>query len=181
MPTDELESLRYPIGTYTPPQPITAEHVRRWTRSLAELPAALRAAVGGLDERALETPYRPGGWSVRQVVHHVADSHVIAWVRFKWALTEVLPPIRAYDEAAWARLPDVARTPIGVSLDLLDALHARWVALVEGLAPDELAREYVHPELGPVRLDRAVGMYDWHGRHHLAHVTRLAEREGWRR
>ena len=179
MTDDEL--LRYPVGRYAPPPGgITAAQRDEWTRELTALPARLRAAVAGLGEAQLATPYRPGGWTVRQLVHHVADSHMNAQARFKLALTESEPTIKPYDEARWAELPDVGAVDPAVSLALLDALHLRWGALLERLAPDEWARTFRHPERPrPVRLDNALGMYAWHGRHHTAHVTRLREREGW--
>lgn len=174
------EPLRYPVGRYAPPADITAAQRGEWTRELTALPARLRAAVAGLGEAQLATPYRPGGWTVRQVVHHVADSHMNAYARFKLALTEPEPVIKPYDEARWAELPDVAVVDPAVSLALLDALHLRWGALLERLAPDEWARAFRHPEhQRPVRLDDALGMYAWHGRHHTAHVTRLRERSAW--
>lgn len=177
--TDSLETLRYPIGRFQAPELVTEADRKAWIRDLERLPALLRRAVEPLSTAQLDTPYRPGGWSVRQVVHHLADSHLNSFVRFKWALTEERPTIKPYDEAAWAELPDVAATPVAVSLDLLDALHARLVVLLKALGPAQLAREFLHPESGTVRLDRNIGLYAWHSRHHLAHVTGLAEREGW--
>jgi hypothetical protein len=132
-----------------------------------------------LTEAQLQTPYRPGGWTVRQVVHHVPDSHMNAYIRFKLALTEDNPTIKPYDEAAWALLADTAHTPIQESLALLDALHRRWVVLLESLAPGDFARRLTHPEHGPVTLEWMLQLYAWHGRHHTAHVTALRQREGW--
>jgi uncharacterized damage-inducible protein DinB len=161
---------RYPIGRFTPPSSATAEERAAWIGELAILPGHLRSAVEGLDDAALATPYREGGWTVRQVVHHLADSHLNAYVRFKLALTEERPTIRPYDEAAWARLAD-GGAPVGDSLDLLDALHRRWVALLEAMTDGEFARVYLHPEQGrSVSLGEALALYAWHGRHHLAHV-----------
>ena len=178
MTTDEL--LRYPVGRYTAGDEATAAERAAWTGEVAALPAALRAAVAGLDAAQMATPYRPGGWTLRQLVHHVADSHMNAYVRFKLALTESEPTIKPYEEARWAELADVGAVDPAVSLALLDALHARWVALLERLTPDEWPRAFRHPEQRrPVRLDQALGTYAWHGRHHTAHVTRLREREGW--
>lgn len=177
--TDALETLRYPIGRFQAPEPVAEADRRAWIRDLERLPALLRRAVEPLAPGQLDTPYRPGGWSVRQVVHHLADSHLNSFVRFKLALTEDRPTIKPYDEAAWAELPDVAATPVAVSLDLLEALHARWVHLLGALDERQLAREFLHPESGTLRLDHTIGLYAWHGRHHLAHVTTLAEREGW--
>jgi DinB superfamily len=177
----DQDDLRYPVGRFTPPAVVSREQVETWIGEIARLPAALRAAVAPLSPAELDTPYRPGGWRVRQVVHHLADSHMNSYIRFKWALTEDRPLIKAYFEDRWAELPDYASVPIETSLELLEALHRRWVGVLRGLGPVELSREFLHPESGPVRLDVNVGIYAWHGRHHLAHVTRLAEREGWTR
>jgi uncharacterized damage-inducible protein DinB len=141
-------------------------------------PARLRAALDGLDERQLDTPYRPGGWTLRQVAHHLPDSHLNAYIRCKLALTEDAPTIKPYDEAAWARLQD-SRLCIDVSLRLLDAVHERWVVLLDSLSEAEWERTFVHPEVGVTRLDQLVALYAWHGRHHEAHVTSLRERMGW--
>lgn len=139
----------------------------------------MRAAVDGLTDVQLETPYRDGGWTVRQVVHHVADSHMHAYIRVKFALTEESPTIRPYDEAAWAELPDVMVVPPEVSLSLIDGIHARWVACLRGLQDAQFARPFVHPELGAQRLDLSLLRYDWHGRHHVAQITGLRARMGW--
>lgn len=169
---------RYPIGRWTVPD--TAPETRaRLTAAIAEAPERLRAAVAGLTDAQLDTPYRDGGWTVRQLVHHVADSHMNAYLRFKKALTEAAPPITAYDEKRWAELPD-SRLPIEVSLTLLDALHARWTALLAAMTDADLDRPYRHPEMGEVPLRTALGIYGWHGAHHTAHVTALRERMGWR-
>jgi hypothetical protein len=174
--TDEL---RYPIGPFVRPAVVSAPQLQAWIEDLERLPSALRALVERLSPEQLEIPYRPGGWRVRQVVHHLADSHMNSFIRFKWALTEPRPTIKPYLEARWAELPDSAHAPVGSSLDLLEALHRRWVDLLVRLGPTDLEREFVHPDSGPVRLDVNVGIYAWHGRHHLAHLSRLAEREGW--
>ena len=172
--------LRYPVGRFTPETDLSPERRAALVAEIAELPAQLRAAVAGLDERRLATPYRPGGWTVRQLVHHVADSHLNAYTRFKLGLTEEAPQIKPYDEARWAELPDVAAVPIDASLRLVDALHERWVALLRALTPDQFARTVQHPEHPqPMSLDRLLMLYAWHGRHHVAHVTSLREREGW--
>jgi uncharacterized damage-inducible protein DinB len=147
-------------------------------RQIAELPARLRAAVAGLTDAQLDTPYRPDGWTVRQVAHHVADSHINAYVRLKLGLTESEPLIKTYEEALWANLPD-SRAPIGHSLDLLEALHRRWVLLLEQTPAADLARTVRHPDLGLVRLEQLMALYAWHGPHHVAHVTGLRERMGW--
>lgn len=171
--------LRYPIGPFVPPASIAPTHVQGWIDDIAALPADLRRAVEPLTDGQLDTPYRPGGWTARQVVHHLPDSHMNSLFRFKWALTEDRPLIKAYDENGWAALPD-CRGPIGYSLDLLATLHARWVDLLRNLSWTQLQREFVHPESGAATLAVTVGSYAWHGRHHLAHIERLIEREGWR-
>ncbi len=176
--TASTPDLSYPIGPFTPPDPVIRDHVTAWIDDIAGLPADLRRTVSALTDGQLDTPYRPGGWTVRQVVHHLPDSHMNSLIRFKWALTEDRPVIKAYDEKGWALLPD-ARGPIGPSLDLLDALHRRWTGLLGSLTWAQLQREFVHPESGAVGLAVNVGAYAWHGRHHLAHVERLLEREGW--
>ena len=171
--------LRFPIGQFADPGAITEGHVNTWLQDLAALPGDLRRTVTPLSDTQLDTPYRPGGWAVRQVVHHLPDSHLNCLLRFRWALTEERPVIKPYDEAAVAELPDYRSAPIGHSLDLLDALHARWVDLVRSLNRDQLQRTFVNPESGESTLARTVGVYAWHGRHHLAHIERLIERENW--
>jgi hypothetical protein len=173
-----MSDLQYPIGKYLPPATFTETARRAAIAGLAVAPAALRAAVDGLDDAQLDTPYRPGGWTVRQVVHHVADSHVNAYVRVKLGLTEAEPTIKPYAEERWAALPD-STEPIAVSLELLDALHRRWVSLLERIGPEDFARTVRHPELGVLRVDQLIGSYDWHGRHHTAHVVGLRRRMGW--
>ena len=177
--TARIPDLRYPIGQFSPSGPVTRDQVDAWTDDIAALPADLRRTAATLTDNQLDTPYRPGGWTVRQVVHHLPDSHMNSLVRFKWALTEDRPVIKPYDEKGWAALPDV-RAPIAPSLDLLDALHRRWVDLLRGLSWPQLQREFVHPESGAATLAATVGAYAWHGRHHLAHIERLIVREGWR-
>ena len=169
---------RYPIGEFTPPAAITPGMRTAAITAIAELPARMRDAVKGLSEAQLDTPYRAGGWTVRQVVHHVPDSHMNAFVRVKLALTEDNPTIKPYDQDAFAQLPDQT-LPIEVSLSLLESLHARWVAVLKALTPQEFARPLVHPEIGPISVDYLVQLYGWHSRHHVAHITRLREREGW--
>ena len=170
---------RFPIGEFTRPEAVTEEHRREWIGAIERLPRDLRAAVDGLTDEQLDTRYRPGGWTLRQVVHHLPESHMNCYVRFKWALTEDEPRIKDYREERWAELADRA-APIGLSLDLLEALHARWVALLQSLGPSEWKRAFVHPESGRKELEVNLGIYAWHGRHHLAHVTTTIEREGWR-
>ena len=176
--TPQTTDLRYPIGRNQPAGPVTEDQVGAGIDDIAALPADLRRTVEPLTDSQLDTPYRPGGWTVRQVVHHLPDSHMNSLVRFKWTLTEERPVIKAYDEKGWAALPD-CRGPIGHSLDFLDALHVRWVALLRNLSWAQLQREFVHPESGPVTLAASVGIYSWHGRHHLAHIQRLIERQHW--
>ena len=174
----DLETLRYPLGRFERRPALSREERRAAIDDLAAFPARLRAAVEDLDNPRLDTPYRPGGWTVRQVVHHVPDSHVNAWVRFRWAMTERRPAIKTYDEGAWAALTD-SRLPVGVSLDLLEALHARWAAWLRTFSDEDWERELEHPEAGTLTLDAMLQLYRWHSAHHLAHVTRLREREGW--
>ena len=174
-----MTDLRYPVGKFTVVRDITPELRHTLIREIAATPQALRAATQGLSESQLDTPYRPEGWTVRQVVHHVPDSHMNAYIRFKLALTEDTPTIKPYDEAAWARVADTARTPIDVSLKLLDTLHQRWTVLLESMSGADYARQLVHPEHGPVALDWMLQLYAWHGRHHTAHITELKKREGW--
>jgi hypothetical protein len=169
---------RYPVGRFKPGGPVTREQRDAWLGEVEAAPARLRQAVHDLDDARLDTPYRDGGWTVRQVVHHVPDSHMNAYTRMKLALTEENPAIKTYDEAAWAGLPD-ARQPIEVSLVLLEKLHERWVRLLRELDEAQWKRTFLHPEWGAVTVEGALGLYAWHGRHHVAHVTRLREREGW--
>jgi hypothetical protein len=173
------ENLRYPLGRFTN-APATDDIRQASLAELAALPRKMRDAVAGLSDRQLDTPYRPGGWTVRQLVHHVPDSHLNAYVRLKLALTEDNPLVKPYDEAAWAALPD-CRLPIEPSLTLLDAVHARWVAVVRAMTREEFTRTYRHPEYpdGPLTLDWLVQQYAWHSRHHVAHITALRQRERW--
>lgn len=172
------QDLRYPVGRFVPIDRPTADERDAFIREIEAHPAAMRAAVDGLSDAQLDTPYRPGGWTVRQVVHHVPDSHVNSYVRFKWGLTEDVPTIKTYEEGLWAELPD-SKEPIGVSLALLDALHARWSVVLRRMTEEDFVREINHPELGRISLGRMLGLYAWHCRHHVAHVTALREREGW--
>jgi DinB superfamily len=172
---DDALSLQYPIGKFDQ---------SRYDRSasiaaIVALPAALRDAVAGLSDDQLNTPYRDGGWTVRQLVHHVADSHMNAYVRVRLALTEDWPTIKPYAEAEWAKLTDAKTLPVEVSLSLLEPLHLRWVALIESLSEADWARGYVHPESGRQSLEWVMALYGWHGRHHTAHVTNLRSRMGW--
>ncbi|MFN7996808.1 MAG: putative metal-dependent hydrolase [Bryobacteraceae bacterium] len=171
--------LRYPIGRFEYKNENTEGQRRELIGRIEQTPDRLRAAVAGLNAKQIETPYRPAGWTVRQLVHHVADSHMNSFVRFRLALTEDNPAIKGYDQDRWAQLADSRMQPVGVSLDLLDALHRRWTALLRSMAPAEFARTFQHSELGPVTLDRTLALYAWHGDHHTAHVTSLRERMGW--
>jgi uncharacterized damage-inducible protein DinB len=170
---------RYPIGKFSFPASTTPEQRRLWIDEIAAAPGCLRAAVAHLSPPQLDTPYRDGGWTVRQVIHHVPDSHLNAYIRFKLALTEEEPVVKPYDEAAWANLPDVAATSIETSLAMLDALHGRWVRLLRSMDDAQWSRAFRHPEIGLVKLDGNLGLYAWHGKHHTAHVTALRERMGW--
>jgi DinB superfamily len=175
----QMEELRYPVGRFSFPEEMTLRERQAWIAEIAEAPAKLRMAVAGLTTEQLDVPYRPGGWTVRQVIHHLPDSHINSYVRFKLALTEDTPLIKPYDEARWAELPDASTTPVEVSLTLLDSLHQRWVRLLESMRDSDFERSFRHPELGLVRLDRNVALYAWHGRHHVAHIASLRERMGW--
>jgi uncharacterized damage-inducible protein DinB len=174
-----MSDLRYPLGKFSYDGPLTDAQRQEALDNIAQTPAKLRAAVKGLSDVQLETPYRPGGWSVRQVVHHVPDSHLNSYVRFKLALTEQEPTIKPYAEDRWAELADTKATPIEVSLTLLDSLHDRWVRLLGSLSPEDWKRTFRHPDLGPMTLEKNLALYSWHGRHHVAHITSLRVREGW--
>ncbi len=173
------DSLSYPIGRWSAPDQLTARQLDSAVARIAALPGRLRSTVQGLGPGQLATPYRPGGWTVQQVVHHLADSHIHAYIRTKLALTEAEPRITAYDQEAWASLLDVDVVPVTVSLDLVDALHARWSTLLGSLTPAQWGRHYLHPENGRQRLDAVVHHYAWHGDHHVGHITGLHERMGW--
>jgi uncharacterized damage-inducible protein DinB len=175
-----VRDLRYPIGRFSVDGDITAAQREQWIDEIAHAPGSLRVAVDDLSPAQLDTPYRPGGWTVRQVVHHVPDSHLNSYVRFKLALTEDAPTIKPYDEARWAELSDSRDVPIAVSLTMLEALHERWVGLLRSLTPSDFRRTVRHPEHPrPMTLEHMLGLYAWHGRHHVAHITALREREGW--
>ncbi len=175
----ELDELRFPIGRFSAPASTMAGVRGAHIQTLRQLPAKLRAAAAGLSDAQLDTPYREDGWTLRQVVHHVADSHANAYIRFKLALTEDWPTIKPYDEGAWAALPDSRWLPVDGSLQLIEALHGRWVALLEAMTEEEFQRGYNHPELGRQNLAKALALYDWHSRHHTAHLTSLRARQGW--
>ena len=174
-----MSDPRFPVGRFAPPATITPADRERFLREIEEAPARLRAAVSGLTDGQLDTPYRDGGWTVRQVVHHVPDSHLNSYMRFRLALTEEEPTIRPYFEDRWAELTDARTAPVEVSLALLEALHRRWALLLRSLTDEQWALRFRHPDLGAVPLDRNLALYAWHGRHHTAHVTSLRERKGW--
>ncbi len=174
-----MEDQRYPIGTFAPPAVYTSEGRRAFIREIAELPSRVRAAIAGLTQEQLRHPYREEGWTVAQVVHHLADSHLNAYVRFKLAATADNPTVVGYDEAGWARFPDAVTIRLDGSLAILDGLHGRWVSFLESLPSEAFARTFNHSVLGPVELDRALALYAWHGRHHVAHISGLRAREGW--
>jgi hypothetical protein len=174
-----MADLRYPVGPFTATVPFSPAQRAAAITVIAEAPARLRLAVAGLTEDQLDTPYRPDGWTVRQAVHHVADSHLNAYLRTKFLLSEDHPTITPYPEQIWAEMADGRTAPVTTSRDLIDALHSRWVLLLRSLAPSQFARTLLHPERGPMTLDDVLDMYTWHCRHHTAHVTALREREGW--
>jgi hypothetical protein len=174
-----MTDLRFPLGKFTYEGAHTAKKKQELLNHIEQAPGRLRAAVQGLSQQQLDTPYRPDGWTVRQVAHHVPDSHLNAYIRFKLALTEDEPTIKPYAEDKWARLADTAVTPVEVSLTLLDSLHDRWVRLLRSLKDEDWKRTFRHPELGLVTLEKNLAIYAWHGRHHVAHITSLRERNGW--
>jgi hypothetical protein len=171
--------LAYPIGKMTLPAEYTTALRQALIAQIGELPGALRRTVDGWDDRRLDTPYREGGWTVRQVIHHLVDSHLNAYIRFKLTLTEEEPTVKPYEEKRWAELADAKSGPVAYSLDMLDGLHKRWIIMLAAMPDAAFERRYVHPETGAGTLNRLLAVYAWHGRHHLAHITRLAEREGW--
>ncbi len=172
--------LAYPVGKCEYPEAVSSENRRRYIQEIAAAPERFREAVRGLTDSQLDTPYRPGGWTVRQVVHHLADSHMNAYVRFRLALTENEPVIKPYDEKRWAELKDARSEPVEVSLQLIEALHRRWVVLLDSLSDADFARRFRHPEAGVMRLDTYLAVYGWHCRHHAAHITGLRQRMNWK-
>jgi hypothetical protein len=175
----KMSDPRYPIGKFIFDGPPDEAQRKKFIDDIERTPAALRAAVEGLSPRQIETPYRNGGWTVRQVTHHVPESHMNAYIRFKLALTEDEPTIKPYMEDRWAKLPDVQSTPLEVSLALLDSLHDRWVRLLRLLEPQDWKRPFHHPEMGKIPLEKNLALYSWHGRHHVAHITELRKKMGW--
>jgi hypothetical protein len=174
-----MSDPRYPIGKFTYNGSPSEDQRGQFINDIERTPAALRAAVKGLSPQQIETPYRDGGWTVRQVVHHVPESHMNAYIRFKLALTEEEPTIKPYMEDRWAKLADVNSTPLEISLALLDSLHDRWVRVLRSLKAEDWKRTFRHPELGIVSLEKNLALYSWHGQHHVAHITELRKRMGW--
>jgi len=174
-----MSDPRYPIGKFAFDGTTDEEQREKLIADIEQAPAALGAAVKNLSPKQIETPYRDGGWTVRQVVHHVPESHMNAYIRFKLALTEDNPTIKPYMEDLWAGTPEVESTPLEASLTLLDALHNRWVRLLRSLQPADWKRTFRHPELGTVSLEKNLALYAWHGRHHVAHISELRKRMGW--
>ena len=170
---------RYPIGKFNWSGSSTAEERSRFIDEIAAVPQLMRSAAAGLNSSQLDTPYREGGWTVRQVVHHVPDSHMNSYIRFKLALTEHEPTIKPYNEAVWAELTDARTAPIEPSLNLLEGLHHRWTLLLRSLSGEDVKRKFYHPELGVVTIEQYIALYAWHGKHHVAHITSLRERQGW--
>jgi uncharacterized damage-inducible protein DinB len=174
-----MSDPRYPIGKFHFDGPTDEAKRQQWIDDIERAPADLRAAIQSLSPQQLDTPYREGGWTVRQVIHHVPESHMNAYIRFKLALTEDEPTIKPYFEDRWAKTPEVANTPLETSLALLDSLHARWVRLLRGLKAEDWTRTFRHPELGTVSLEKNLALYAWHGRHHTAHITELRKKMSW--
>lgn len=167
---------RYPIGKYEFPEEISSQQIDIWIQEIKDLPKQIRQALDGLTEQQLDLPYREGGWTIRQVVHHLADSHINSYTRFRLALTEDKPTIKTYDEQLWAELPDAKWAPVEVSLQLLESVHKRWGMLLDSLSSQDFKRCFLHPELGEVSLDVNIGLYAWHGKHHMAHIMGLRKK-----
>ncbi|QYA25642.1 putative metal-dependent hydrolase [Gramella sp. MT6] len=180
MTTDDLEALKYPIGKDEIPEEITSVEINEWIDDISELPQKLKEDVNKITKKQLDTPYRPEGWTLKQLIHHIADSHMSAFLRFKWALTEDEPTIKAYDEKAFAELYDSRLAPVEISLDFISALHGKWVILLENMSTDDFDKTFVHSETGQrYTLKESLGHYSWHGRHHYAHMHNLLKRKGW--
>jgi len=174
-----MEDLRYPIGKFSPQETYSADDLKAFIARIESLPSKLEAAVKGMTDQQLDTPYRDGGWTVRQVIHHVPDSHMNAYIRTKWTLTEATPLIKAYDEKAWSETPETKLSP-EISLNALKALHAKWVELLKRIPASDLKKDFIHPDTQKnVPIDRLMHTYAWHGDHHLAHITSLKKRMGW--
>ena len=170
---------RYPVGKFAWPENVSDADQKKYIAQIEEAPTKLRSAIQGLSGAQLDTPYREGGWTVKQVAHHLADSHMNAFIRFKLALTENEPTIKPYEQQHWAELPDGKTAPVETSLDLFASLHQRWAVLLRSMKPEDFARTFRHPEMGVVKLERNLALYAWHGRHHVAHITSLREGNGW--
>lgn len=177
--TVHVEDLRYPIGPFVFEGEVTDARRQEWIAEIAQGPAKLRATVAGLTASQFDTPYREGGWTLRQVVHHLADSHMNSYIRFKLALTETEPTIKPYDEAAWSELVDARTARTEISLELLEAVTERWVMVLRAMSPADFERVFVHPEAGRMTLTRALALYAWHGKHHIAQIASLRQRQGW--
>jgi hypothetical protein len=177
---ENLTKLKYPIGKFEFKKDVTSESRKTFIKEIELLPGKLSKAVSGLNDEQLDTPYRHDGWTVRQVVHHIPDSHLNAYVRIKLALTEKEPTIKTYEEKEWAKLHDYYQTPIEVSINLLEALHKRWVVLLNSLNENDFRRKFKHPDWGLISIDYLVSQYAWHGNHHVSHITSLRERMGWK-
>jgi len=176
----DLEKLKYPIGKFHFPEVITAQDITNWIADIESTPAKIASAVEGLSDKELDTPYRPEGWTIRQVIHHLPDSHMNSYIRFKWTLTEDEPTIKAYDETLWAELEDGKNAPVEMSIQLLTALHIRWSRVLKNLTATDLEKMFTHPETGKkLSIKYLVALYSWHGRHHLAHIISLKERMNW--
>jgi len=173
------DKVRYPIGDFGLDPHVTAAKRREWLQHISELPEKLAAAVSGLSDVQLNSPYRDNGWTLRQVVHHLADAHVNGFARFKLALTEDEPSIKTYEEALWAETPDAREAPVDLSIRLLDALHRRWTILLDSLADAQFDRAFVHPDRGRMTIDKAIQLYAWHGLHHTGQITGLRARRAW--
>jgi len=170
----DIEQLKYPIGRFVPPDVITSQNIQSWITEIEKLPSKLSEVLNGLSEKTLDTPYRPNGWTVRQVVHHLADSHINSYIRFRWTLTEDSPVIKAYNQAEWAKLPDAMHGDVNLSVRLIEAVHARWVVLLKAMSSQDMERSYIHPESNSeFKLSHVVGLYAWHGNHHLEHIQNL--------
>ncbi|PWK18588.1 YfiT family bacillithiol transferase [Xanthomarina spongicola] len=180
MTNQELEKLKYPIGQFQCPKDITTNDIGLWIETLEQFPERLEQLVSSLSNKQLDTPYRPGGWTIRQVIHHVADSHHHSYIRFKWALTEDKPVIKYYYEALWAELEDAKTAPINLSINHLKAVHAKLVYFLKGLSKADLNKSFIHPEHNEeVVLKKNIGIYAWHSNHHFAHIEKLLKREHW--
>lgn len=173
------EDLRFPIGDFQISTEVTPEMREKFIRTIAELPLKIRAALRDLEDEQINTPYRPEGWTVRQLVHHIADSHINSFCRFKLGLSEDTPTIKPYDEASWAEMADVKNAPIDLSLGIIDGIHARWAMLLKSMSDEDFERKINHPQRGTMSLNSMLALYDWHSRHHTAHITNLRERNNW--